>query len=179
MQLTHEINMPVARAGLVADSADVQDTISRLAEDAAGAAAGTFVVPGTDAESQAIVPTTAGEITGGAGLGVVMYDASKEPARTAAALAAGNEYDVEQALPIVGVGRMWVLCDAGATITANSAAFVRFAAGGGGSKLGAFREDADTASAAQLPNAVFRSAHQDVNLSGTTQRVALVELSGV
>lgn len=178
MQTTHAINMPVARAGLVADSGIVQDTISRLAEDAAGALAGTFVVPGTDAENQAIVPTTAAEITDGDGLGVVMYDASKEPARTAAAIAAGAEYDVEDMLPLVDKGRIWVRCDAGATIVANTPAFVRFAAGAGGSVLGSFREDADTATAAALPNAVFRSAHRDVDFDQAgTQRVALVEIN--
>lgn len=179
-QLAHTINMPVARAGNVADSSDMQDTISRLVEDAAGALAGTLMVPGTDAEAQAIVPTTTGEVTNGAALGVAVYDASKEPARTAAALAAGAEYDVEQALPILSAGRIWVLCDAAATIAVGDAAFVRFAAGAGGSVLGTFREDADTATAVALPNAVFRSAHQDVDFQdGFTQRVAVVELGSV
>lgn len=177
-QTVHSIDMPVARAGLVADSGLVQDTISRLAEDAAGAAAGTFLVPGTDPEAQAVAPTAAAEITDGDGLGVVMYDASKEPAATAAAQAADNEFDTEQMLPILGKGRVWVLCDPGATIVANTQAFVRHAAGAGGTKLGAFREDADTASAAALPNALFRSAHRDVNFQGDVQRVALVELLG-
>ncbi len=156
----------------------MQDTISRLAEDAAGVGAGTFLVPGTDAENQAIVPTSATEITDGDGLGVAMFDASKEPAQTAAAETAGHEYDVEQAVPVLGKGRIWVLCDDAATITANSQAFVRHMAGAGGSDLGRFREDADTASAAALPNALFRSAHKDVNFNGVTQRVALVELLG-
>lgn len=177
MQTTYAINMPVARAGLVADSGLVQDTISRLAEDAAGARAGTFVVPGTDAEQQAIVPTTAAEITDGDGLGVVMYDASKEPARTAAAIAAGAEFDVEDMLPVVDKGRIWVLCDAAATIVANTPCFVRYAAGAGGTVLGAFREDVDTASAAALPGAFFRSAYRDVDFNGDTQRIALVELN--
>jgi hypothetical protein len=178
-QTTHAIEMPVARAGLVADSGIVQDTISRLAEDAAGARAGTFLVPGTDAEHQAVAPTTAAEITDGDGLGVVMYDASKMPAIVAAAIAAGNEYDVEDMLPLVGKGRMWVLCDDAAVIVANTPAFVRFAqistpAG----VLGAFRQDVDTADAAALPNAVFRSAHRDVDFDQAgTQRIALVELN--
>jgi len=163
---------------MVADSGLVQDTISRLAEDAAGARAGTFVVPGTDAEQQAVAPTTAAEITDGDGLGVVIYDASKEPARTAVAAAAGNEYDVEDMLPVYGKGRIWVLCDAAATIVANTPCFVRFAqistpAG----ILGAFREDVDTADAAALPGAFFRSAHRDVVFQGDTYRIALVEIS--
>jgi len=170
--------MPVARAGLVADSGIVQDTISRLAEDAAGNAAGTFLVPGTDAEAQAIAPTTAAEITDGDGLGVLMYDASKMPATTAAALAAGNEYDVEDMLPLNGSGRIWVLVDPAAAVVANTPAFVRYAAGAGGTVLGAFRSDVDTASAAALPNAVFRSAHRDVDFDQAgVQRVALVQLN--
>lgn len=175
-QTTHAIEMPVARAGLMADLALVRDKISKLAEDAAGAHAGTFVVPGTDAENQAVVPTTAAEITDGDGWGVVLYDASVNPPTTAAAQAADNEYDVEAMLPIMSKGRVWVLCDPGATIVANTPAFVRFAAGAGGTKLGAFREDADTASAAALPNGVFRSPHRDVDFDLFTQRIALVEI---
>jgi hypothetical protein len=161
-QTTHAIEMPVARAGLMADLALVRDKISKLAEDAAGAHAGTFVVPGTDAENQAVVPTTAGEVTDGDGWGVVLYD--------------DNEFDVEAMLLIMSKGRVWVLCDPGATVVANTPAFVRFAAGAGGSKLGAFREDADTATAAALPNGVFRSSHRDVDFDLFTQRIALVEI---
>lgn len=178
MQTVYAINMPVARAGLVADSGIVQDTISRLVEDAAGAGAGTFVVPGTDAEGQAKVPTSSAMITDGDGLGVVMYDASKEPARGAAAIAAGNEYDNEDAIPVVQKGRIWVKCDPAAVVVANTPAFVRYAAGAGGTVLGSFRSDVDTASAAALPNAVFRSAHKDVNFDQAgTQRIALLEIS--
>lgn len=176
-QTTHAIDMPVARAGLFADSALMRDVISKLCEDAAGAGAGTFVAPGTDAENQAVVPTTAAEITDGDGWGVVMYDASKEPAKTAAAVAAGNEYDIEDMLPVADKGRIWVRCDDAAVIVANTPAFVRFAAGAGGTVLGRFREDADTASAAALPNAVFRSSHRDVDFDQAgTQRIALVEI---
>lgn len=176
-QTSYQIDMPVARAGLVADSGIVQDVISRLAEDAAGARAGTFVVPGTDAETQAVAPTATGEISDGDGLGVVMYDASKEPARTAAAIAAGAEYDDEDMLPVVSKGRVWVLCDDAATIVANTPAFVRHVAGAG-EVLGAFREDADGGDATALTNAVFRSAHRDVDFDQAgTQRIALLEIS--
>ena len=178
-QLSHTIDIPVARAGNVADSSDVQDTISRLAEDAAGARSGTLVVPGTDAERQAIVPTTTGEVTNGAALGVVQYDASKEPAATAVALAADNEFDVEQSLPILSHGRIWVLCDANATIVVGAAAFVRFVATGV-EVLGAFRQDADAGDAVALPNAIFRSNHTDVDFQdGFVQRIAILEMGGV
>lgn len=174
MQTLYAQDMPLAKAGLVADSRLVKDTISRLAEDAAGARAGTLVVRGTDAEVQAVAPTVAP--TNFTALGVVELDSSKEPAATAAAKAADNEYDVEQALPILRVGRIWVLCDATATITAGSAAFVRHVAAGA-EVLGAFRQDADGTDAAQLTNAMFVSGHKDVNFQGDTQRIALLELN--
>ncbi len=176
-QTVHTIDMPDARAGLVADAMMNKDVISRLAEDAAGNGAGTFLVPGTDPEVQAIVPTSAVEITDGDGLGVLMLDVSKEPAKSALAIAAGNEYDDEEMLPIVDQGRIWVRCDDAAVIVANTQCFVRFVAGGG-ERLGDFRQDVDTADAAALPNALFRSAHKDVNFQGDTQRIALVQLLG-
>lgn len=179
MQTVHANDMNAARGGMVADSGLVQDVISRLAEDAAGARAGSFVVPGTDAETQAIVPTTTTEISDGDGLGVVMLDMSKEPASSAAAVAAGHEYDDEDMLPIVGIGRVWVRCDDAATIVANTPCFVRFGvASTPTGRRGDFREDADTADAVALPGAVFRSAHMDVDFQGVTQRIALVQLMG-
>jgi hypothetical protein len=175
-QLSHAIDIPIARAGMPADTSLNKDVITRLAEDAAGAGAGTFMVPGTDPEAQAIVPTSALEITDGTGLGVVLLDVSKEPARDAAAIAAGNEWDQEDALPLQGVGRVWVRCDDVAVIVPNTPVFVRFVAGPG-ERLGNFRQDADTADAAALPNALFRSAHEDVDFdSAGTQRIALVEM---
>lgn len=179
-QLNHELDMPIARAGMLGDTGHTETGFSRLIEDAAGAGAGTFLVPGTDAEKQAVAPTSATQITDGDGLGVVRYDASKEPARVPAALAAGNEFDPEQMAYLKATGKIWVRCDDGATIVANTPAFVRFASGAGGSVLGRFRQDADTATAAALPNAVFRSVHKDVKLHGeatASQRIALVQLN--
>lgn len=177
MQLVHTDAMPIARAGMIADSGLVQDVISRSAENTTGARAGTLVVPGTLPESQAVAPTATGQVSDGDALGVVMFDASKEPARGATAITAGNEYDRYDTLPIVQKGRVWVLCDATATITANTPAFVRFTAGVG-EVLGAFRQDADGGDAVGLPNAVFRSAHYDVNFDQAgTQRIALLEIN--
>lgn len=176
-QTTHTIEMLRARPGLIDDTAAIKDVLSYLAEDSAGAGAGTFMVPGTDGERQCVAPSAAADITAGDGFGVVVYDASHEYPSAAATITAGNEYDDEDMVPVLRKGRIWVLCDAAATITANSVVFVRHASGGGGSKLGTFREDADTATAAQLPGAFFRSAHLDVDFGAGTQRVALVELN--
>lgn len=177
MQLSHTIDMLKARPGLVADSQLGNSTITRLAEDSAGAAAGTFMVPGTDTTRQAVAPSAAADITAGDGWGVVQYDATAPYPKNAATIAAGNEYDDEQPMPIAQRGRIWVLCDAAATITANSAVFVRYATGAGGTKLGTFRQDDPGTEAAALPNAFFRSAHIDVNFGAGAQRIALVELN--
>ncbi len=174
-QLNHTIDMPTARAGLVADLRNT-DVLSRLAEDAAGAGAGLFVVQGTDPEGQAISPTTTGEVTTGVSLGVVMYDASKEPAKVAASIAVDNEYDIEDTLPIVQKGPIWMRCDDAAVVTAGLPVFIRFVATGA-EKLGAAREDADTSDAVALPGARFLSAHKDVSFDGDTQRIALVDLN--
>lgn len=171
VQLVYNEEMSQAYAGMLADSSD-RNILSRLVEDAAGLKAGLFVSAGTLKE-QIIVPTSAAEITGLAGQGVCMMETSKEPARTAAAIAAASDYDVQDSVNIVRKGAIWVLCDDGATILPFTQAFVRFAAGGGGTELGAFREDADTASAAALPAARFASAHIDAN----GNRIALLEIN--
>lgn len=176
MQTSHNEAMSVARAGHVADNDLQLGSISRLAEDSAGAGAGCFVVGGTDPTTQAVAPTTALSITNGFGLGVVRYVAAKMPAITAAAIAAGHEFDTLEMLPVVQTGRIWVLCDDAASITANSAVYVRYASGAGGSDLGRFRQNAGSSEAAELPSAIFRSSHIDVNFNGESQRVALVEL---
>lgn len=177
-QTVYTTDMPIAHPGQLADNAIVKDVISRLAETVTGIRAGTFMVPGTDAERQALPPTATGQVSDGDGLGVVLYDASKMPARNAVAIAVDAEYDDDDPLPLLSKGRVWVLCDDAATIVANTPAFVRFAVlttltG----VLGAFREDADTADAVALPNAVFRSAHKDVVFQADTFRIALLEIS--
>ena len=179
MQLNHNSVPAIAYPGTRYGLSTTRTTISRICETAAGARAGTYMVPGTDGELQAVEVASTGQISSGLGFGVVAYDMTKEPARTAAAIAAGNEYDTLDALPIITKGKVWVLCDAGAVITANSLAFVRFVTGAGGTQRGAFRQDVDTASAIGLPNGsgIFRSAHKDVSVFGTTYRIALLELT--
>lgn len=51
-------------------------------------------------------------------------------------------------IPVVKRGRIWVIVEQAVALTDTP--FVRFAAGAGGSQLGAIRKDADTASAATL-----------------------------
>lgn len=58
-----------------------------------------------------------------------------------------------QMVDCISDGRVWVPVEE--AVTAGDAAFVRFAAGAGGTQLGAFRKSADSASAVALPNAKY------------------------
>jgi len=58
-------------------------------------------------------------------------------------------------VPVRRLGRIWVLVEE--AVSNGNQAYVRFASGAGGSQLGAFRKSADTATAAALPNAYYRS----------------------
>jgi hypothetical protein len=64
-------------------------------------------------------------------------------------------------------GRIWVAVEE--PVTAGDPAFVRFAAGAGGSQLGAFRKSADSASSVALPNAKYLT-------DSTTDGLAIVQV---
>lgn len=68
----------------------------------------------------------------------------------------GSELSYYASQSIINVqceGRIWVSVEE--AVTAGDQPYVRYAAGAGGSQLGAFRKSADTASAAAVPNAKF------------------------
>lgn len=70
--------------------------------------------------------------------------------------ATSGYYPNFSAISILRRGYIWVICES--AITAVGAdVYVRYAAGSGGSNLGAFRGDADTSTAAVLPGATFRT----------------------
>lgn len=77
-------------------------------------------------------------------------------------------FPIRSAVPVRRQGRIWVYVDANVLAGAN--VFVRHTANGGLNVLGAFRSDADTARADQVPNATFI-------IGGTAGGVALIELN--
>lgn len=62
-----------------------------------------------------------------------------------------NAYPPNYPVGIVHKGRVWVSPEQ--TVVVTDPVYVRYAAGAGGTQLGSFRKDADTASAAQAANA--------------------------
>lgn len=82
-------------------------------------------------------------------LGVALYDAATvESSRPLNTL---GEYLDGATVGVLRVGAVWV--DTEDACLEGTAVYVRIASGAGGSQLGAFRSDADTASAVLVPNA--------------------------
>lgn len=85
--------------------------------------------------------------------GVAVYDASIE--READAIAAEVEYGDKVCLPVLDKGAVYVLPEQ--AVTPADPVYVRIASGAGGSSLGRFRMDADTATAVVLTGAKWGS----------------------
>ena len=113
-----------------------------------------------DRTPHAVLPTTALEITDPTALGFALADTTL-PGPLAPAAAVGWETD--SVCRYMRSGCLWVLPEV--AVSYGDPVFVRFAAGAGGADLGRTRTDADTASAAQLPGAFFKSTTSAAGLA--------------
>lgn len=86
--------------------------------------------------------------------GISVLDATRKP---------GTAYEANDAVTYLRKGRIWVEVEAAVAVDGD--VFVRFAAGAGGTALGAFRGDADTATAVALPTAKFLTATSGAGLA--------------
>jgi hypothetical protein len=165
-QTAHTQDPAVALEGMEADTSLAKERISGLATVAIPF--GHFVSAEGSAENPYAVelPDATAKVTDGRGLGVAVSDVSVESDG-----GAGNGYEIDDAVPILRRGRVWVISE-DAVAAVGTPAFVRFAAGGGGSVLGAFRTDADTASAVGLPGARFMTT------SAGAGELVVLELTG-
>lgn len=110
---------------------------------------GRFVVMGST-DGRCKLPTATGEITDGKLLGISGYDPMKMvnwPAGTTVPYPQGTT------VPVIRKGVVWVRVEE--AVAPGDPVFVRFAAGAGGTALGAARKSADTATAVQCPGAVY------------------------
>lgn len=99
------------------------------------------------------LPASAAEITNvGSALGIAVADQAR-----AQDLSNPNapQYPAQSAVACRRQGRIWVKAES--AVSSGSPVFVRFNTSANGSVLGSLRADADGGTAAQLPNAVFRS----------------------
>lgn len=133
----------VAFRGLLGDSGHDMHLRSRAVDEVAGVPAGIMLVDGTDPETQASLPSATGQ-----GLqGVVVHQQAREKLDLAGNLMLRDG----ETASLVRQGRIWVVVEE--AVAVGDAVFFRHTAGGGGSELGAFRNDADTVTADQVTQA--------------------------
>lgn len=102
------------------------------------------------AEGKAALPTATGNVTAGR-VGIALEDPAK---------ASGVGYEIGDPVRVMKRGRVWIASEE--ALAFGDTLFVRFATGTGTQK-GAFRNDADTASASTPPNiALLRAGATNV-----------------
>ena len=127
------------------------DIISLLAEGIIPF--GRLVVAGTDLDRQGELPVLTGDVTNLKKVrGISVHTHAIESEFPGGGVTPAS-YKDEDAMSIMRKGRIAVQVEE--AVTPDDAVFVRFASGGGGSELGRFRTDADTASASELANAKY------------------------
>jgi hypothetical protein len=92
------------------------------------------------ARNAAKLPTAATEITKPSAMGIVPFDQTRE---------GGDDWPALRPTPVMRRGRIWVMAEG--AIARWTVPYVRYAAGAGGTELGSFRGDEDTATAAPCP----------------------------
>lgn len=134
-------NIDAAFEGLIADM-NPQEVVTKIAEG--DVAFGRAVVRGT-ADDQAILPSA----TGQALVGVTAY--------TLGAYAHDTEdiYADTEEMNVVRSGYVWVITEQ--AVVPGDSVFFRHTAGAGGTVIGAFRKDVDTASADQIVGATYET----------------------
>lgn len=142
-QTTQTAAPPIARRGLLYGAQG--NPVIRGDKIASASLIGGQFVARDAADGKVKLPTTANEVQL-TGVGFVVYDAAHTvPDGSAFDYAAGD------AVPVLEHGDIWVQSEE--ALAYGDPVFVRFASGGGGSVLGLVRNDADTATAAELVNA--------------------------
>jgi len=90
------------------------------------------------------IPAAAGDVISPSAMGVVILDSTRE---------GGVDWPAMRPTPLLRKGRIWVTAESAVARWTNP--FIRFAAGAGGTVLGGFRADADSASAAVNTRAII------------------------
>lgn len=138
VQTTFTIDPAIGTPGQMYDSGAFHDVVTLIATEAIPFGAAVKING-----MYCSLPAASGDVTGE--LGVALKDGSK-PAPGAFTPTLGG-FSAGDPVPVMKTGRVWIATETG---LANGAApFVRYAAGAGGTQKGAWRNDADTATAVQ------------------------------
>lgn len=100
---------------------------------------------------EVILPTVAGDVTGKT-KGIALHD----PLSAVQYAGEDPKYPLQSAVAVLRQGRVWVKVEE--AVADGDDVYARFATGSGGSQKGAFRKSADTATAAQVPTAKYRTS---------------------
>ena len=136
-----------AFAGMLGDSFE-PDILSLGNEEAVAVAFGLAVRQGTDGEKEFLLPSATGQEFAGV---LVHTHSQDKPGELATTLGV----DAGEVANVLRKGRIFVVVEEAIALT--DSVFFRHTSGGGGSQLGAFRTDADTATADQLTQAKWLS----------------------
>lgn len=159
MQLVYNEVADDGFAGLLGDAGEGQFLISRAFEGVAAIAFGLGVIYGTDPDKQFDRFSGAGTLAG-----ILAHKQN----RSQPALATTLGIVQTETASLVRNGRIWVVTEE--PIVVGDAVFVRHTTGGGGTQIGAFRNDADTATAQSVPEASWLK-------SGSTTGIALLQIN--
>jgi len=146
-----------------------RDITSRANEEASDVPFGIGVIPGTDFITQFLLPPSTGFIF----LGVLIHNHQED--NRAFTLDGGLGTEVSG--NILRKGRVWVLAEE-TIVPGTSAVFIRHTASGGSDQPGAFRTDADTATAdAVTEGAEYLDYFAVAGLAHAATGLALVDLN--
>jgi hypothetical protein len=151
MQLSYTLNAPEAVLGMMSeDFTKYVDTVIPQVAVRTGTLVCADLTTGK-VRNAAKLPGTGAETGRPTAMGIVPADLMRD---ISVAVAANTpDWPAMRPAPAMRRGRIWVLAES--AVTRWSYPFVRFAAGAGGTVIGGFRADADSASAAQLTTAIF------------------------
>jgi hypothetical protein len=152
VQTSYVVDKVLGYPGTVADSVD---TVRESKAAAAAVNFGTFVcrrASPADAVEQCANPAATADVTA-RGRGIALRDETRKNTQG---------YVTDDQVVYLRKGRVIVAVEA--AVTQDAAVFVRFAAGTG-TQLGAFRGDADTATAVALPGAIFKTSTAGAGLA--------------
>lgn len=154
MQTSVSATPPIGTEGAIVDTRPY-DTVSRLVSDEATASAGfdagiaVVTNPALDNDDQVRAPDAASLVLEG----VAVLDKS---AQQRADLATDTDFVKTDGVTVLRKGVIWVRPET--AVTKGAPAFFRFSSGAGGSRLGAWRTDADTATAEAAPGCFFATS---------------------
>ena len=140
-QTTYSRNFEAAFAGMLGDSGDHRIG-SYLNVEGSDIPAGILVALVGEGQAELV------EATGDLLAGGVLKTFARDPGDASGALSGTAVIKSGHMMPVLEEGAVWLLGEEAMAV--GDDVFVRFAAGAGGSQLGAVRNDADTASARQV-----------------------------